>query len=273
MNGPIAQIVALACHANAALRDHPSAGFFPNNSTCRFCDRVAFVNLRTGLLSRKPKEILVASTPEEWFGMLREQHHIQVLLEYAPSGDRLDDRMSAGFVGGGGVWSLVAVSGHGAGRWLARWDVWNQDAPERRIWRVTYGHVEAGSTPKQPRSSMGAATAELNQALLEIAPFARRIDCEGFANAFDHARELLSPGSEADVYHRDLAPAGLLSDDAERLLAAAQKAWVFGGMGSWNDMMFDAEQQEEYERLSGALFSSLTVAIVTAANASAVADG
>ena len=42
MNGPLAQIVALACHANAAFREGKAPPFFPQNSTCRFCDRVSF---------------------------------------------------------------------------------------------------------------------------------------------------------------------------------------------------------------------------------------
>ncbi len=52
------------------------------------------------------------------------------------------------------------------------------------------------------------------------------------------------------------------------MLAACQKAWVFGGMGSWNDMGFDGEDQKDYVRLSEALFQALNAAIVAAANAS-----
>ena len=47
MNGPLAQIVALTGHANAAARgDVPS--FFAGNSTCKFCDRVSFDGAKRG---------------------------------------------------------------------------------------------------------------------------------------------------------------------------------------------------------------------------------
>ena len=35
---------------------------------------------------------------------------------------------------------------------------------------------------------------------------------------------------------------------------ACEAAWVFGGMGSWNDLGFQGEDQQTYERLSHRLF-------------------
>jgi hypothetical protein len=229
---------------------------------------VAFVELKRSFLSRKAKEVRVADTPDDWFALLKNKGAKRVWLEYGPSGDRLDDRMSAGFVGGGGVWSLNVQLPAGARQWLARWDVWNQDAPENRIWRVTYGEIGDGTVTAPPTGIVADASEQLAHALSEIAPFARRIDCQGFASAFESALALLSPGGDVEVYHRDLSPEGALEDSAVRVLGACQKAWVFGGMGSWNDMMFDDADQEEYERLSEQLFRTLHAAIVAAANAS-----
>ena len=56
-----------------------------------------------------------------------------------------------------------------------------------------------------------------------------------------------------------------------RLLDACQSAWVFGGMGSWNDMAFDGEVQVEYDRTSEQLFLALNEVILAAANASCAA--
>jgi len=269
MNGPIAQIVALACHGNASLRGvAKGTQFFPDNSTCQFCDRVDFVELRRGLLGRRLKENCVADTPDDWFRLLREQGSTGLWLDYSASGDRLDDRLSAGFVGGGGHWSINVFSDT-ASRWLARWEVWNQDAPERRIWRVTYGRVEQGRRVQSHDSlDLGLASERLEEALGQIAPFARRRNCDGFAECFDSAHGILTASAECEVYHRDLAPEGVLTPAADRILAACQKAWVFGGMGSWNDMMFDGEEQDEYERVSDLLFKATTSAIVAAANSS-----
>jgi hypothetical protein len=50
------------------------------------------------------------------------------------------------------------------------------------------------------------------------------------------------------------------------LISPAQAAWVFGGMGSWNDQGFDGQTQDRYERLSENLYKLLNRVIVTAAN-------
>lgn len=269
MNGPIAQIVALACHGNASLRGvAKGTQFFPDNSTCQFCDRINFVELRRGRFRRQVKEICVADTPDDWFRSLREQRSTGLWLDYSASGDRLDDRMSAGFVGGGGHWSINVVS-DSASRWLPRWEVWNQDAPERRIWRVTYARVEKERrAPSRGSPDLGLASERLDQALGQITPFARCRNRDGFAECFENAHNILTAAAECEVYHRDLAPEGVLAPAAERILAACQKAWVFGGMGSWNDMMFDGQEQDEYEQVSDLLFKAITSAIVAAANSS-----
>lgn len=47
--------------------------------------------------------------------------------------------MSAGFVGGGGRWVLeVALASGQIDIWAAQWDVENANAPDDRIWKVTY---------------------------------------------------------------------------------------------------------------------------------------
>jgi hypothetical protein len=56
------------------------------------------------------------------------------------------------------------------------------------------------------------------------------------------------------------------------MLDAAQSAWVFGGMGSWNDMSFDGEEQREYEEVSEQLFTAVNNAICVATNESFMKD-
>ena len=73
-------------------------------------------------------------------------------------------------------------------------------------------------------------------------------------------------------YHQYLAPGGGLPSLAVRLLDAYQPAWVFGGMGSWNDLGFHGEVQAEYNRTSERLFLTLTE-VIQAVNASSGAGG
>lgn len=271
MNGPIAQIVALTCYSNAFLQGNNVGEFFPKNSTCVFCDRVTFVTLEKSLLS-KPKEKEIAQTPEEWFNFIKSTGAKGIRLARTPQNNpRISDRMSAGLVGGGGTWSMeVLLPKNRSEFWIARWEVWNQNAAERRIWRVTYGRVSVGATAKTTaQHDLQSTASQLTQALREIHSFSTIHDCGGFTQCFADALDTLdSEGKNLHGYHKDLAPDGYLSRQAQAILDACQKAWVFGGMGSWNDMGFDSDDQKEYERVSEQLFHDLNKAISAGANES-----
>src|SRR6185503_7508996 len=139
MNGTIAQLVALTCHGNAFVRKRGERPrFFPDNSTCKFCDRINFVELHKPFFG-KAKESPVASTPDEWFEHLARKsalglrlcHQSQNLLHFS-------DRITAGLVGGGGAWSIGVRYSASTDYWVSDWEVWNREAPEQRIWRVKY---------------------------------------------------------------------------------------------------------------------------------------
>ncbi len=245
MNGPVAQFVALTCHANAFLRGHPAAPFFPGNSTCQFCDWVKFIAVSRTLFG-KSKEFPVAATPNAWFEHLKSQGVVGIRLTRTPQNKPgISDRMSSGFVGGGGTWAMEALqSGGKAAVWLSRWSVWNQNAPERRIWRVEYGRVSEIPQPTAGGTDLESAVARLRSALAEIHRFSEKHNCGGFTACFARAMETLdSGGAKRHGYHKDLIVNGVVPEMASYLLDACQSAWVFGGMGSWNDMGFEGADQ------------------------------
>lgn len=267
MTGPIAQIVALTCHGNALLKGDTVPGFFPGNSTCQFCERVTFVELRKPLLVTL-REIQVAKKPDEWFAYLKGRDARGIRLACQPQNDpQISDRMSAGFVGGGGTWSMEALFPNKRCEfWQARWEVWNQNAPERRVWRVTYGRVAETKSKPYASQNLEATEERLLKALREISAFSERHDCGGFTDSFSQGISSLT-SAERHGYYKDLSPPGLLPARASAVLDAAQSAWVFGGMGSWNDMGFNGADGKEYDRVSEQLFQALTEAICVAVNA------
>jgi hypothetical protein len=274
MNHPIAQCVALTCHANAFLQGRSVPRFFPTNSTCIFCDWVKFFAVSKPFLD-KIREEEVAGSPDAWFAYLKAANISAVRLSRKPqSHPKISDRMSAGFVGGAGTWSMEAVQPNGKSAvWLSRWQVWDQNAADRRIWRVSYGRV-SGKRSSIRVADLEASAGRFRSALADIHRFSEQQDCGGFTACFSKAIETLNSGGEKrHGYHRDLAPDGCLPSLAMRLLDACQSAWVFGGMGSWNDMAFAGEAQVEYDRTSQQLFLTLNEAIQAAANASVAAGG
>ena len=254
MNGEIAQLVALGCHANARLRGLASDRFWPGHSTTVFCEHVTFI------VPKGNAWVMVARDPDEWLDYLARTGTVAMRCRYE-RGREAHPAASAGFVGGGGIWMLDAIDGAGVVRtWRTRWQVGDRSAPDRRIWRVEYGI--AGIAPKAPprtHADLGAIERALAEALERIRAFAIEERPE-FVASFEQGLAALR--GEGRGYHRDLAPEGVLAPDAQRLLDACQRAWVFGGMGSWNDGVFG----ERCVQLTDALFDAITSAITGAVN-------
>ena len=274
MNGPLTQFVALTCHANAFLRGRPVPPFFPGNSTCQFCDWVKFVKASKSLFG-KPTETPAAAHPDAWFEYLKAEHVVAVRLSSTPQNrPGISDRMASAFVGGGGTWAMETIRPKGkSGIWLSRWAVWNQNAPERRIWRGDYGQVSEIPSRAAADGNLESAGTRLRSALTEIQAFSAERECGGFTACFARAIETLeSGGAKRHGYHQDLIVDGSAPESAAGLLDACQSAWVFGGMGSWNDMGFEGSDQREYDRVSELLFTALNETIQTAANASCASN-
>ena len=161
----------------------------------------------------------------------------------------------------------VIQPGNRSDRWFERWMVWNRDAPENRIWRVTYGKVSAASTSRATADDLSTTTDQLAKSLREIRDFSQEHECDMFTQYFNEALDTLdSGGRNLHGYHQDLAPEGFLSPQANMILDACQRCWVFGAMGSWNDMVFEGEDQKNYEDVSERAFQTIINAIVSATN-------
>ncbi|MEP6940517.1 MAG: hypothetical protein ABI846_12205 [Rudaea sp.] len=270
MNSTIAQLVVLACFGNATLRARAAVPrVFPENSTCRFCERVAFVAMGESFFGA-PRIKSVAATPDKWFAHLQRHHASRIRLTWAPRNDpRIADHQSAAFAGGGGDWALAVSFAESSQVWRSRWEVFDRNAPEQRIWRVTYGPpVDA------PHSGADAAAdalepGALRVALTQILAFSQTHETGGFSASFRAALDALDGIATEPATYADLYPPGALPSAAGAVLAAAQKAWVFGGMGSWNDMSFDGDAAMDYARVSAQLYAALTRSICAATNQSA----
>lgn len=272
MQGTIAHAVALVLEGNAALRGVSSTGLDSGHSTMKFCEFVRFVDLAstpTGWSERT-----VAEDPAAWFGYLKERGFNELRLSHAPSRgtnpNGAPDRMLAAFIGGGGRWQIQASRPRGYDSWESRWTVGDRERADRRIWQVTYGRVARNQPPSTDEPiDLQALRDELREVLVRIKAFASKQGLDNFAACFANGLDDLAAPSPIHAFHTEFANPSLLPVEAIQLLSAAQSAWVFGGMGSWNDLGFDGETQAIYEALSEALYSTVNRAIVAATNASA----
>lgn len=266
MNGPTAQLVALACYFNAHARGVANQLFPLTHATAKFCEYIRFWHLKQSWLSWKPEPVVVADSPDEWLaGEAREDR--RAYIRFLSGDPATTGAQMAGFVGGGVRWQLVLAEGATADIWVADWRVGNRQAADRRIWQVDY-RLEEPATLFSPTGQQGceAVIARFRQVLEEALRFCRDQELPHMAGYFEQAEKRLIESEPKQAYYNDLAPGDLLSPSAQRLLAAGQAAWVFGGAGSWNDMGFSGEAGVQYDRITDDLYDIINTATATAAN-------
>src|SRR5215207_8072616 len=205
----------------------------------------------------------------QWIAKLRDEGTSSLRLHAVAHNDPgFSDRMSVGFVRGGGRWLIETQQARASDVWQSTWQSLNKDDPDRKIWDVAYFRIDHGRPhiPLQTKS-IAALRQDLMMVLSGIEAFAARQKLEYFAGVFRKAADLLSSDHPlSQTYHSGFAPTPAMPLEAKQLLGAVQTAWVFGGMGTWNDLGFHGDDQRESDALSGELFLLLNQAICSAVN-------
>jgi hypothetical protein len=268
MQGSIAQTVALTIYANAALAMRLSpTDFYPSNSTFKFCESVVFSDKRRG-----PSESELppyASDPVAWIGNLSSEGVSGLRVNYGPLKKRdLVERTTVAFVGGGGKWTIEEIRRAKSFTWDGTWRINDRKRADRRTWQVNYYRTVGSRFRFAYRpDNLEAHKKKLERSLRRILNFARNRKLDKFAKVFESGLfRLQSQNPYEGLFHSDIAPPGFLPLSANQLLGAAQAAWVFGGMGSWNDGMYSGEQDKQYDAVSQELYGALNASIIAAAN-------
>jgi len=271
MTGTLAQIIALTTYGNDYLKNGKIQTDFDSvNTTFQYCNKVDFREFKKQFFFSKQKESIVASNPTEWFQYLKNDgcKHLRLYFEYSKDQSFAKDHKLAGLVGGGGSWLIEAVYDSYSNYWANRWEVTNQNASDRKIWTVNYGMTIKKQHISNLQIDNQKIKEKLLQTLTEIAGFAFKQNLKHWGEQFDKAKitlESLTP--ENDYYHKDLIPLSNYSLTARQLVFSAGSAWVFGGMGSWNDLAFQVNNENEtYDRLSEQLYSNINEAIIAGTN-------
>jgi hypothetical protein len=270
MTGILAQLVALTSYGNAFLQaDEFPDDFYPGHSTFQFCNRVGFVKFAKPLFSSTPKEAPVAGDPNEWFRYLKKAGCKKIRLFYQPTEGRelAPDHKLAGMAGGGGTWMIETVYKRYAHYWFNRWVVTRQDDPAQKIWSVSYGMIDKDQPVSDKQVDLQEAYSLLDESLAAITDFAISEAFSDWADVFKRARAILSDGSSGNDDDPDMLAGKHYSLIARRLLSAAGAAWVFGGMGSWNDLVLNTvEENKTYDAVSASLYAAINQSVLAVAN-------
>lgn len=270
MTGTIAQIIALTAFGNDFLKNGNLPADFESNTNFQFCKSIDFCEFRNQPQTVKPEAYIVADQPAEWFSYLKNDGCKYLRLYFQSSADQTlaKDHKLAGMIGGGGTWLIEAVYPVYSNFWASRWIVADQHAADRKIWAVNYGLTAEKKPTVNQQIDNNAVKERLNATLTEIADFAFNQDLENWGETFENARSVLDNAvPEEKYYQKDLVPVQNYSVTAKQVLFAAGLSWVFGGMGSWNDLGFATQEDNKtYDRLSAELYANINEAILAATN-------
>lgn len=263
VNGELASLVSLCLHGSAWLA---STGHVPPPAEA-VAPGFRYVESLTVQWTEKTRQRTrgrQCHSVAKWLSALRADGctRLSLLTARAATGD-LPAHIAASF-SNGGSWAIVS-DGPQPRVWLTRWSVAHPQAADNRIWSVNMlGRPFDAASP----SSVDPASAavRLREALAEISRFAATNELEHWRVVFDKSSSALDDSTPAIAYGIDLAP-DTLALARRQLLAAATLAWVFGGMGSWNDLGFTDSAQSEYEALTDRLYDAVLGAVVAAVNA------
>ncbi|MCL1039155.1 hypothetical protein L2750_18695 [Shewanella submarina] len=263
MNGSLDQLLSLVSHGNAFLNGQALDNYFPDDMNFRFCESVRFMELER--CNKDWKEWEHSPDPLLWFKKMNEEGARCFRARYLQGQDEnMPDHMSVIYTGGGGRWLIEVVKPEGSDFWEANWETGNRDDPQQKIWRVKYGRIlKQVHRLEQPLPDEDQLTISFRQVLTDIKALADKHNEKGFSNCFNQALKCLD-GDLPRQYKTTKLDKSNMSKVSQNLMAAARSAWVFGGMGSWNDMYFAHEA--EYEALTGTLYQHIVTAFLIGVN-------
>ena len=263
MNGELAQLVALVAHTRAALSGEPFS-LDLSNSTFKYLATLSF-DVQHRRLFRQPVFESVARTPKDWYERVVRQRCRTALLVIGPSSGNVPAHVASAFASGG-HWGTILTDDKTHTLWRAEWTVGDRKAAvDSKIWDVHYREFPV--VPAANGDSISDASVSLGRLLQTADDFARDAALDSWRSWFQSARQKLESESAAFEYHSDMLPSTGYAPEARALLSAAERAWVFGGMGSWNDLGFpELELQERYDSLTPKLYEAVLKAIAAAVN-------
>lgn len=277
MDGEVAQLAALAISANYRL-SHPGdpMPWFAEQRAFASCGQIGFHATKRGRFG-KARNVPVAETPSLWLDLLSKSGVERVLVrcirqdDTGPEEEYLPDRLSAGFAGGGSLWTMATQAPDGGALcWQAGWRAAFPKAQDGRIWKAEYFAQPCHA--QEEHVQLHAVSQRLAEVLETARAFALDQAFPRIAAQFTSALKLLAGGADPLSLPRPAGPADTLAEPARHLLFAAQRAWVFDNLDVWRDQDFSHDIWKKYAALSEALYSAVTAAIVAAVNSSAPAQ-
>jgi len=275
MNGELAFAIALAAYGNAYIasaQESTPPELFGTNSTLRHVSSVAFLASDAPLQSAadairrteqgRYEDLRAPRGTSAWFLGLRRGSASRIQVGRLPTQLDLPEVDAASF-SGGIPWTIRVDSPNTFRLWVPRWKHEGGEKP----WKISVTGFTVPYIPPQAEVGLIEAAESLRTVLERALEFSTRAKLDWFPDDFSKALALLRSQTPEIPYHPDIFPPGGYSLLARQVVASAATAYVFGGMGSFNDLGFNSfGLNTEYKSLLPILYAAVIDALLAAAN-------
>jgi hypothetical protein len=258
MNLELAQLVALVTHGNAYLISKARAQPPEISHELSVFDnlkRITFVEKKGP--SEKTQTQLSEGTAG-WYRHLKD-HKVRrlriVTINWSKERPDLPPVMASAFAGCGN-WALLSEGTKADVIWFPQYSSGNDEC-------LTFVGTQLDKRFPEASTDLDVAELTLKNALKNIRDYAVEEKVgDNWVGIFSRALDILGSDEPSRAYISELLPETGYGHKTRRILQAASEAWVFGGMGSWNDLCGD----ERYSAVTDALYGSIIDGIITATN-------
>ncbi len=154
-------------------------------------------------------------------------------------------------------------------RWWEIWKGWWHSDQSLKAWRITYSALRLDKPLSENTPRLKAAAAALMIAAAAAEQVSRKMGSDPFTKMLIATQQALESSAPEPDWFAGMLPSVPHNPQARQLLVAAEKAWVFGGMGSWLDRSYylGAATQEEFNTVHQQLWDAVVSAVAAATNA------
>ena len=261
-------MVVLVAYGNATVKDQFSIQSIDQHSTFKFHEWTIFRHVAS--------DVIFARTPPEYLRGLKGRGVRGLLLTSGANSslpDGLSERLSAGFVGGGKQYLIQEFTDSAVNLLALQSELGDRDREDQKMWRNTFQqyHTSPRQIFKPERPDLDWTEHKLTQSLNEVIKFCNtgesQLKASHWPELFAKAKTALSGNAPVDATDHLQLPEQVFNETQNKLLKAADLAWVFGGMGSWNDVAFQDDQlSAKYNLISERLYGAVNMAIIGAVN-------
>jgi hypothetical protein len=257
MNLELAQLVAIVTHGNAFLI--AKSGAQPPEishelSVFEMVKRIKFIEKKN---SSEKAQTQLSDGTAGWYRYLKD-HKVRrlriITIDWSKERADLPAVMASAFAGCGN-WAVLSEGTKADILWFPQYSSSGNDE--------ILSFVGTPLDKRYPEASADLDVAELTlkNALTNIRDYAVNEKVgDNWVGIFSRALEILASDGPSRAFITQLFPETGYGHKAHRLIQAASEAWVFGGMGSWNDM----GGGKRYTEVTDALYNAIIDGIITA---------